>query len=222
MYKRQAKDSPQEEAYLRARKSLHVWPIENSTVEGLLEFAKKFLMMTNEEFATFGVVSVDPCRRVPQSKVQREHCVLFTSISDRDSFRAYAPKLQPFQRSAGMRLSLPDHLMSTFKMLENEGFRIVRRRPGTKRNIKFDDMVRSLVMDVKLPGAAWVRISPEQVRRAASARQVETTPDVSDVLAISAMDLPVAPPAPPTVAPSVALPVVQEEDDEMQEHPDQE
>ena len=89
-----------------------------------------------------------------------------------------------------MRLALPDHLIQTFKLLENEGFRIVRRRPGTKRSIKFDDRTQSLVLDVKLPSAAWVRLTPDQIQRASRSRRTEYVPEVEDILAISASDLP--------------------------------
>ena len=89
-----------------------------------------------------------------------------------------------------MKLSLPDHLVSTFKLLENEGFRIVRRRPGTKRSIKFDDRSCSLVMDVNLPNAAWVRLTPDQIHQAARTRKTDRIPAVSELLAISASDLP--------------------------------
>ena len=89
-----------------------------------------------------------------------------------------------------MRLALPDHLIQTFKLLENEGFRIVRRRPGTKRSIKFDDRTQSLVLNVKLLSAAWVRLTPDQIQRASRSRRTEYVPEVADILAISSYDLP--------------------------------
>ena len=108
-----------------------------------------------------------------------------------------------------MRLSLPEHLVSTFKLLENEGFRIVRNKPGTRRSIKFDDMSRSLYMDVKLPGAAWVRITPQQVMRSSKNRKTERRPDVSEILDIANQELPAAAlaPAPSTGQPPVTTPV---------------
>ena len=69
-----------------------------------------------------------------------------------------------------MRLSIPDHLVSEFKILEHEGYLITQRRPGTKRSIKFNDMNRSLVMDIKLPGMAWVRINTDQIVRSSRLR----------------------------------------------------
>ena len=85
-----------------------------------------------------------------------------------------------------MHLALPDYLLSDFKLLENEGFKIVKRRPGSKRSIKYEDRTRSLVMDVRLPGAAWVRISTEQVRAASKTRRSDRIPGVEEILAIGA------------------------------------
>ena len=89
-----------------------------------------------------------------------------------------------------MRLALPDFLMSTFKILENEGYRITQRRPGTKRSIKFQDSNRSLVMDVKLPSSSWVRITPEDVHSAVSGRRRERIPAVAEILQIGGQPLP--------------------------------
>ena len=115
----------------------------------------------------------------------------FGSIGERDCFRSYAPRLRPFPRSeAGIRLALPDFLMSTFKVLENEGYRIAKRRLGTKRSIKFQDSNRSLVMDVKLPSASWVRITPEDVLNAVSGRRRERMPAVAEILEIGGEPLP--------------------------------
>ena len=86
-------------------------------------------------------------------------------------------------------MALPDHLLSTFKVLENEGFRLVQRRPGTKRSIKFEDMSRSLVMDVKLPESNWVRITPSQILQSAKGRKSQKTPAVAEILAIANQEL---------------------------------
>ena len=84
--------------------------------------------------------------------------------------------------------------MSTFKLLENEGYRIVQRKPGTKRSIKYDDLDRSLVMDVKLPGANWVRVTPDQVARVSRGRRPKIATTVEDVLAVGSLEMPEASP----------------------------
>ena len=184
--------STKDEEYLACRRSLHLWPLQSADIASLLTYSKTFLQLSEEDFKKFTITSISPCR---QTKIESEFSVQFATIADRDAFRAFAPRLHNFQRTAGMRLAFPDHLVHTFKLLENEGFRIVRHRPGTKRSIKYDDRARSLVMDVKLPGAAWVRISPDQVVQATRSRKTLPTPAVSEILAISSQDLPDLPEA---------------------------
>ena len=179
-----------EERYLLARKSLHVWPLERASPDALRQFAKNYLDMTDEEFASYEIISITKCRHLPQARIQSEYSVQFASINERDLFRSYAPRLQRHQRSAGMRLALPDFLVSPFKTLEHEAFRIVQRRPGTKRNLRFDDANRAIVLDVKLPGASWVRITYEDVAQAKGARRRERVPAVAEILAIAGEELP--------------------------------
>ena len=145
--------------------------------------------------------------------------MVFKSIPDRDAFRIYAPKLQPYQQhEAGIRLSLPDHLIPVFKVPEHEGYRIVRRMPGTRRSIKFDDRTRSLALDVKLPDAAWVRITPDQIAAASKGRRKDHVPEVAEILNIAAQDLPPMPIMPPAwPLPTEGLPVVGEEDHVMEQ-----
>ena len=182
-----------EDRYLLARRSIHVWPLENASPQSLALFAARFLNLSKEEFAVFEIVSIVKCRHPPQSQLQNEYSVEFATVNERDLFRSYAPRLQQHQRSAGMRLALPDFLVSHFKTLEHEAFRIAQRKPGTKRNIKFEDATRSVVLDIKLPDSAWVRITYEDVVQAKGSRRKERVPAVQEVLAIGGMDLPVVP-----------------------------
>ena len=179
-----------EDRYLLARRSLHVWPLDNASPDSLAAFAGRYLKLTESEFNGFEITSIRLCRQNPQAKIQREYCEEFSTVAERDCFKSYAPRLQEFNRYAGMRLSLPDFLVSTFKMLEHEGYRIAQHRPGTKRNIRFNDISCSLVMDVKLPSASWVRVTPEDIHRAGRRRR-ESVPAVLELLAIAAEDLPV-------------------------------
>ena len=87
-------------------------------------------------------------------------------------------------------MSLPDFLVSPFKTLEHEAFLVAQRVPGTKRNIKLDDASRSVVLDIKLPGASWVRITPLDVLQAAGSRRKERVPEVSEILAIGSRPMP--------------------------------
>lgn len=190
----QSLSESKEERYLLARRSLLVWPLENASPESLSNFAKKYLQMTAADMANLNldVISIRNCRKSPHMKIQQEYSVEFASAADRDTFRSYAPRLHEFRRTAGMRLALPDFLVSPFKTLEHEAFLIAQRVPGTKRNIKLDDAARSVVLDIKLPGASWVRITPLDVLQASGARRKERVPEVSEILAIGGRPLPLS------------------------------
>ena len=194
-----------EDEYLLARRSLLVWPLEEASTLGLQDFARKFMKLSDQELAGFQVTIVREFNRLPNLPDRREFSVEFSTYQDRDIFRFYAPRLAPHGRDAGLRLQLPDYLLSTFKLLENEAYRLVQRRPGTRRNIKFDDAHRSLVLDVKLPNMSWVRITADQVNKARRGRRQDKTPNVDEILAISGQALPDAP--------------LESWDEEMQENP---
>ena len=188
----QSLSDSKEERYLLARRSLLVWPLENASPESLTKFASEFLQMTPDEMNCLDIVSIQNCRKLPHMKIQQEYSMEFASVTDRDSFRSYAPRLHQFRRTAGIRLALPDFLVSSFKTLEHEAFLVAQRVPGTKRNIKLDDASRSVVLDIKLPGTSWVRITPLDVLQAAGARKKERAPEVSEILAIGSRPLPPA------------------------------
>ena len=174
-----------------ARRSLNVWPLETPDVPGLKKFALTFLKLSEEEFASFEVRGIKPARgALTSGRTIQEFEVEFARIGYRDAFRSNASRLAPHGRNAGIWLTLPDFLMSTFKLLENEGYRITQRKPGTKRSIKFNDLDRTLVMDVKLPGANWVRVTADQVAKVSRGRRSVTNTTVDDVLAIGSLDLP--------------------------------
>ena len=84
--------------------------------------------------------------------------------------------------------------MSTFKLLEHEGFKIARCWPGTRRSIKYEDRTQSLVLDVKLPDSAWVWIYPDQVRAATKHSKTERVPAVSEILQLAIEELPAVAP----------------------------
>ena len=173
-----------------APRLIHIWPLETASPDAFAAFAAKFLQMTEDDIRSFEIVSIQRCRHQLESKIQNEFSVEFSTITSWDFFRSFAPRLQPYCRTAGMRLAIPDFLVSSFKVLEHEGFRIAQRRPGTKRSIKFDDATRTLALDIKLPESAWVRVMAEDVHHASATRKKQRVPAVSELLAISAGPLP--------------------------------
>ena len=106
-----------------------------------------------------------------------------------------------YKRQVGIRLEIPDTLISTFKLLENEGYLVSKGMPGSKRSIKFDDATKNLVIDIKLPGKRWTRIRPDQIHESRQTRDVEApAPAVEEVLAIAAAAAAAAARGPPTAA----------------------
>ena len=74
---------------------------------------------------------------------------------------------------AGLRLKLPDLLRGSYKVLDEHGLALKELYgKDTKRNIKFDDRNRDLMMDLKLPGSLkWHNITIYQARKAKKMRE---------------------------------------------------
>ena len=64
-----------------------------------------------------------------------------------------------------MRLHLPGHMLSNFKVLENLGYQMRAVNSDVRRVIKFDDEHLDLMMDVKI-GGSWKRIRPDDALQA--------------------------------------------------------
>ena len=127
----------------------------------------------------------------PGSKIVGEFVVTFPTSQARDVVRSAARNLAG-DSLAGMRLHIPGFLESNFKALENVSYNLKQKYPGIKRNIKYDDMNRDLVLDFLLgPGGQWRSIRPDQARQFASLPRSEnpsnrsiSAADISDLLGI--------------------------------------
>ena len=87
--------------------------------------------------------------------------------------RAAAPKLAGM-KDAGIRLEVPEFLRPSLRSLESTTFLLKKAHLGLKRNLKFDDEVMDLVMDVRLAeNSSWKKIRPGE---AAEARKGRATP----------------------------------------------
>ena len=108
-----------------------------------------------------------------------EVLVRFRDSASRDRVMGCAAKLAPFidaegKPTAGLRIEVPLHLRPTFKLLFRYGQTLrTRHGPGTRRHVKFDDHLRSLYLNVKLPGDEnWSRVSAEVARRGLATKDV--------------------------------------------------
>lgn len=130
-------------------------------------------------------VPADPAREVPiecirkavqghkRSRIHSEYIITFTETEARNSIKSYANGLAGSQGMAGLRLELTDNLKGSYRILEEDGYS-VRERYGkeNKRNIKFEDRNKDLMMNIGLPESTkWHNITIDQARKARNLRQ---------------------------------------------------
>ena len=110
--------------------------------------------------------------------VREEVLVRFKLRSTRDSVIGAAAKLadhkdQDGRPTAGMRIEVPPRLQQPFRILFKYGQTLRSRHgQGTRRHVKFDDLTRSLYLNVKLPNdTEWSRVSLDLATRGIRAKQ---------------------------------------------------
>ena len=163
--------------YLRARRSVRIWPIDGSSEDSLWrgtgDFIHSALRISEDDVGQDDIESVTavPNPRIRIGNVRDEAVVTFFSHVKRDSIMSGAVNLATHidaagQPTAGIRLELPPELTDTFRLLSRFGTRLrARHGDGTKRHVKFDDMEASLFMNIKLPGdESWSRVSPHTAK----------------------------------------------------------
>ena len=168
------------ESYLKARRSIRLWPVHGSNEEemwgGVGEFLHEKLAIPEGDIGQTDVEAVTRvCGPLQSSGLvgpPDEVTVTFKDRGTRDMVMGSSVNLATCVDSAGRptagtRLEIPDDLRDTFRLLSRFGTRLrARHGEGTKRHIKFDDFAGSLYANIKLPGdAAWTRVSPDMARR---------------------------------------------------------
>ena len=164
------------EQYFLARRSLRIWPVQE--LAGSLELGcKEFMMLTLDmpEDVVNGL-SIENTRRIQQprrSKIESEVLVRFSDANTRDIVQSYALNLARHAGRAGIRLEIPPQLMGTFRLFEQHAGTLRQQYPeGFKRSIKFDDINRDLVMDIKVPTASkWHRFNRREIEQASRKHQ---------------------------------------------------
>ena len=145
-------ESRKEEAYSRARKSLRLWPVsrEGDLRERTIEYLINELLLDQQHAVglDFEVRRVGGARnRDPGSKaVKDEVLVTFASVRERDDIKSFAKNLE--RRGRGLRLEIPDHLWSSFRVLQKTAYELKQRNGDLKRNVLFDDEKSDLKIDV--------------------------------------------------------------------------
>ena len=164
--------------FLDCRRSVRLWPIDHSSEQSLWTgvrdffFDKLSIPHTNlPQESVESIVRVLPGRK--KRKIEEEVIVKFISVQVRDMVVSYAPNLRAWRErdgsgraAAGLRLEIPDHLMSVFKTLERYGHYLKDRyKEGLRRHIRYDDYGRTLVMDYAMPGSdKWERVDFDNAR----------------------------------------------------------
>lgn len=104
--------------------------------------------------------------------------ILFTTTDVRDTVIGSSSKLagkvdSTGRPTAGIRIEIPPHLKAAFNVLNHFGQQLrTRHGIGTCRHVKFDDMDRSLYLNIRLPGEdGWSRVDLEFARRGMKIRR---------------------------------------------------
>ena len=164
------------ESYLKARRSIRIWPVDGATEEELRGNAGEFLhgplAIPEGDVGQDDVEDVSRVQDPLQPEIIRNEVVVrFKDRRTRDMVMASSVNLASCidsggRPTAGTRLELPDELKDTFRLLARFGTRLrARHGEGTKRHVKFDDFAGSLFSNIKLPGdTKWTRVTPEMAR----------------------------------------------------------
>ena len=138
-------------------------------MEATLAFLDKELGL-GPDFCELAPSDIQVVRPNKGGRPRGEVAVTFPDVETRDHVRSSARNLAG-KTSMGIRLEIPEHLRPSLRSLESISFDLKKRVPGMKRNIKFDDAVMDLVLDVKLgDDKPWQKIRPENARAVAVRR----------------------------------------------------
>ena len=108
--------------------------------------------------------------RSSKSKITNKVVVVFPEVDLRDAVRAAAYNLAGAS-NAGIRLEIPEFLRQSLRALESTIYLLKQKHPGLKRNVKFDDGVMDLVMDIKIDvNSPWTKMRPDQALEATKGR----------------------------------------------------
>lgn len=150
--------------YLKARRSIRVWPVkglsETELWKGAGDFIHSTLNIHEDDMSPDDIESVSalPDSKFPVGNLRSEILITFFCPRKRDLTLSNASNLATYvdasvKPTAGIRLEVPEELDGTFRLLSSFKTRLrARHRVGTKRHIKFDEEEASMFINIKLPG----------------------------------------------------------------------
>ena len=170
-----------DEDFVKARRSLRLWPIRGRTSNELWTATGNFLVNNLGLDGKFDNTSVEQVTRVQLPSgpgVVDEVLVRFSTVALRDMVIGSASKLSTFmdrdgKATAGMRMEVPPKLQQAFRVLFKYGSNLrARHGAGTRRHVKFCDVDHTLYLNVKLPGDEnWSKVSLQVALRGMKARE---------------------------------------------------
>ena len=133
---------------------------------GLRDFLREKLKLDTAFLSDMGSVSIKRVAFGPRSKIKNEAIVVFSSTEVRDAVKGSARELASHPE-AGIRLEIPFALQPSLKALEAVSYKLKQKHPDIKRNIKFDDIEKDLVLDFctdPSTEAPWRKVRPAQAK----------------------------------------------------------
>ena len=178
-----------EAEYGLARRSLRIWPIIGRSGEELWRAIGNFLhnLLELPNITEDKVEKIARPDRPSSFGAKDEALIIFKAAETRDEVIGASAKLAPRvdahgKPTAGIRIEVPAALRVDFRTLHRFGQQLRNRHgAGTRRHVKFDDVSRSLYLNVKLPGdERWSRVEVELARRGIQLRNRLDSQEMED------------------------------------------
>lgn len=162
--------------FLKARRSIRLWPVIGSTKIEIWRatgnFLKERLAIDSQEIKDEMIESIVRVQRPSGPSTTNKVLVVFKENAPRDQVLGKSGKLaecidKDGKPTAGIRLEIPAYLQTDFRILFRYG-QILRTRhgQGTRRHVKFDDVEGTIYLNVKLPGdTTWSSVTTEMARK---------------------------------------------------------
>ena len=161
--------------YNIARRSIRLWPISGETEleikEEVLAFLTSALGFPLSRLDGLAGVGIRRTNQLRNSPIYDEVSVSFPDTYLRDEIMSRGSRLSGFvddsgRPTAGMRMEIPPHLESHFKLLREISFSLRSNHGrGTRTYVKFDDDAMDLFLEVRLQGErSWTRIDVDLAR----------------------------------------------------------
>ena len=180
---------PSDDDFDKARRSLRLWPITGTAPaavwKSMGEFLHRLLGLGN--IGENLIENIARPRRQSSYLVKDEAIVLFKLVETRDSVIGASAKLANMvdanrRPTAGIRLEVPNMLRPAFNTLRRYGHQLkMRHGPGTRHHVKFDDDLKTMFLNVKLPEEErWSRVELDLARRGLQLRDRLSSQEMED------------------------------------------